>query len=87
MFCKKSVLKNIAKFTGKHLFRSPYHNFTSNVSLITTIVDKFDETIQESKVGHGHETLISHSGQFLTTSNKVLYCNGDWNLGSASTQF
>ena len=24
VFCKKSVLKNLAKFTGKHLWQSPF---------------------------------------------------------------
>ena len=43
LFCKKGVLKNFAKFTGKHLYHSLFFNKVAGLRLLLKKV----ETIQE----------------------------------------
>ena len=44
VFCKKSVLRNFAKFTGKHLCQSI--SFNKVAGLISGIVQKFFENLK-----------------------------------------
>ena len=43
MFCKKAVLRNFAKFTGKHLCQGPLFNKVAGLRPATLLIN--DETL------------------------------------------
>ena len=45
MFCKKAVLRNFAKFTGKHLCQGPLFNKVAGLRPATLLIN--DETLAQ----------------------------------------
>ena len=46
--CKKGVLRNFAKFTGKHLCQSPFFNKFCEISKNTFFTERFSSTFSVS---------------------------------------
>ena len=54
--CKKGVLENFTKFTGKHLCKSPLFNKVAGFIINTIIVIMFINLINVGKL-HNHEII------------------------------
>ena len=69
VFCRKGVLRNFAKFTGKHLYQNLYYNKAVGLraaTLFTLAQVFFCEFCEISKKTLFHRTLLVASSVIIT---------------------
>ena len=69
MFCKKDVLGNFAKFTGKHLCQSLFFNKVAGVRTLE-YKKQTDQNSITQNLRHGKEYCISKKKKLLKQSQK-----------------
>ena len=72
MFCKKGILRNFAKFTGKHLCQSLFFNKVADPSVLFTHLVKE----QAWKNGSAKLKIIMNSSLTLNLSQEVCLESG-----------
>ena len=75
MFCEKGVLRNFAKFTGKHLCQSL---FLDKVAWPASLLKKALSEVFFSEFCEISKNTVSYRTPLVAASNCHLYCNSKY---------